>query len=136
MSSHPRFEDHSGQRWFTRLRDAQQDAVVAGKLIFVEFSRSTCRSCRSLFEELIPDPDCATLLQESFVCLAADSERPELDLLEIGAQHMPYATMLPVCFYLTPDGEFLHGSTGRLDKQVFTADLRHAINQAQRLAEK
>jgi hypothetical protein len=43
--------------------------------------------------------------------------------------------MLPVCFYLTPDGDFLHGSTGRLDKQVFTADLRHALNQAQRLAE-
>jgi hypothetical protein len=69
------------------------------------------------------------------VCLTADSGRPETDLLEIGAQHMPYATMLPVCFYLTPDGEFLHGSTGRLDKQVFTADLRHALNQAQRLAE-
>jgi len=136
MSSHPHFEDRSGQRWFTRFRDAQQDAAIAGKLIFVEFSRPTCGSCRSLFTELIPDPDCAELLKDSFVCLCADSERPEIELLEIGAQHLPYATMLPVCFYLTPDGEFLHGSTGRLDKQVFTADLRHAINQAQRLAEK
>jgi uncharacterized protein YyaL (SSP411 family) len=135
MTSHPHFDDRSGQRWHTRLQDAQSEAASAGKLIFVEFSRPTCRSCRSLFDELLPDPECATLLKDSFVCLAADTSRPEADLLEIGAQHMPYATMLPVCFYLTPDGEFLHGSTGRLDKQVFTADLRHALNQAQRLAE-
>ena len=135
MTSHPHFEDRSGQRWHTRLRDAQHEAASTGKLIFVEFSRPTCRSCRCLFDELLPDPECATLLKDSFVCLAADTSRPEADLLEIGAQHMPYATMLPVCFYLTPDGDFLHGSTGRLDKQVFTADLRHAMNQAQRLAE-
>jgi uncharacterized protein YyaL (SSP411 family) len=134
MSSHPHFHG-GGLRWFTRYEDALRAAAQENKLIFAEFSRPSCGHCRSLFELLIPDPDCAPLLQEHFVCLSVDVENPDSELMEIGTQHMPYATMLPFCFYLNPEGAFLHGSTGRLDKQVFTADLRHALNQAARIVE-
>ncbi len=135
MSSHPHFADIDGLSWHTTLEEGMRAAAREGKLLFVELSRPTCSSCRNLFEELLPDPDCSTPLKESFVCVSLPSHNPDPTIMEIGAAHMPYASMLPVCFYLTAEGDFLHGSTGRLDKQVFTADMRHAKNQAARLAE-
>lgn len=135
MSSHPHFTDIDGLSWHTTLEEGMRAAANEGKLLFVELSRPTCSSCRNLFEELLPDPDCLTPLKESFVCVSLPSHNPDPRIMEIGAAYMPYASMLPVCFYLTAEGDFLHGSSGRLDKQVFTADMRHAKNQAARLTE-
>lgn len=135
MPSHPHFANLDGLTWHTTLEEGMRAATRDGKLLFVELSRPTCSSCRNLFEELLPDPDCFSLLKESFVCVSIPSHNPDSRIIEIGAAHMPYASMLPVCFYLTAEGDFLHGSSGRLDKQVFTADIRHAKNEAERLAE-
>jgi len=134
MSSHPHFPEFHGLPWHTSLQEGMRAAAREEKLLFVELSRPTCASCRNLFEELLPDPDCASLLKESFVCVSIPSHNPDPQIMEIGAAHMPFASMLPVCFYLTADGDFLHGSTGRLDKQVLIADIRHAKNEAARLA--
>jgi len=116
MLSHPHFADIDGLSWHTSLQEGMRAAAHEGKLLFVELSRPTCSSCRNLFEELLPDPDCSTPLKESFVCVSIPSHNPDPTIMEIGAAHMPYASMLPVCFYLT-------------------ADMRHAKNQAARLAE-
>ncbi|HEY0100719.1 MAG TPA: hypothetical protein VGB76_17365 [Pyrinomonadaceae bacterium] len=65
----------------------------------------------------------ASLLNERFVCLASDCDRPEPEIRAIGAQHMAYARALPFCLYLNSDGAFVHGTQGGLSLYSFREDL-------------
>lgn len=126
-SSHPHFDDRGAVRWYTRLADALEAAKREGKFVFVEYGRYACGNCRALVEGIIPQATVAALLNEHFVCLASDCDRPETEIRAIGAHHMAYARALPFCLYLNSDGEFVHGTQGGVSMYTFREDLERVI---------
>lgn len=125
--SHPHFDDRGAVRWHTRFADALAEAKREGKFVFVEYGRSACGNCRALVEGIIPQASVAALLNEHFVCLASDCDRPESEIRAIGARHMAYARALPFCLYLNRDGEFVHGTQGGVSLYTFREDLERVI---------
>lgn len=67
------------------------------------------------------------MLNEHFVCLASDCDRPEPEIRAIGARHMAYARALPFCLYLNSEGEFVHGTQGGVSVYSFREDLERVF---------
>ena len=79
-------------------------------------------------EGIIPQASVAALLNEHFVCLASDCDRPEAEIRAIGARHMAYARALPFCLYLNSEGEFVRGTQGGVSVYSFREDLERVVN--------
>ncbi|HZS08637.1 MAG TPA: hypothetical protein VFD58_27635 [Blastocatellia bacterium] len=67
------------------------------------------------------------MLNEKFVCLASDCDRPEPEVMAIGRENMPYARTLPFILFLDSDGKFVHGTAGGTTAFGFKADLEEAL---------
>ena len=63
---------------------------------------------------VVPRPEIAKLLSESYVALAADCDDPDEEVLQI-AMKLEDAMMLPFVLIADADGNFLGGSAGAVD---------------------
>lgn len=68
-------------------------------------------------QAVIPTPAIASLLQKSYVALAADCDDPEPEVRDL-AMHMVHATTLPFVMLADADGKFVAGSAGRVDPEA------------------
>jgi hypothetical protein len=109
---HPHFNDGGTLAWSTTFGEAMAAAKQADKLIFVEYGRKTCHTCRSLAERALPDPRIKPLLSAAAVGLAADCDAAEPGVAQLFTSNMPGARSLPFVAFLTPDGRWIDGYSG------------------------
>ncbi|HEX8633827.1 MAG TPA: hypothetical protein VF703_06720 [Pyrinomonadaceae bacterium] len=67
------------------------------------------------------------MLNEHYVCLASNCDRPEPEINAIGARHMSHARALPFCLYLDAEGNFIHGTQGGVSVYSFREDLERVV---------
>ena len=122
-SSHPYFDDAGTLVWYHRLADAQRAARAEGKVIFVEYGRRLCGSCKVLCSRVLPDPRVRSRLAAVAVGLASECDRPEAPIQALFDRHLRNAHMLPFAAFLTPDGQWITGFAGSGTADSFLAHL-------------
>ena len=130
-SSHPYFDDQGTLRWYHRLDDAKRAARAEGKVIFVEYGRRRCGSCRILVSRVVTDPRVRPRIAKVAVGLAAECDRPEPGVQRLFNRHLANARMLPFVAFLTAEGEYITGFAGGSDANRFLAHLRKAEARVQ-----
>lgn len=123
-STHPHFDD-KGLRWHTSLAEALAHAKKEHKHVLIEYGRSACGNCKALVTAIMPSPAVKKELDEHFVLLATDCDKPEEGVRQIGAHHMGKARSLPFVMYLNAEGVFVYGTEGARDAHTFQHDLLH-----------
>ncbi len=133
-SSHPYFDDGGTLVWYHRLADAQRAARAEGKLIFIEYGRRRCGSCKVLCNRILPDPRIRSRLSAVAVGLAAECDRPERAVHALFERHLRNAHMLPFAAFITPDGEWVTGFAGSGRTESFLGHLSKAERARPRTA--
>lgn len=97
---------HNPVNWYPWGQEAFTAAQESDKPIFLSIGYSSCHWCHVMEEEVFRDPEAATLLNDSFVCIKVDRE----ELPEVDALYMEFAqTMItgsagwPLNVLLTPE---------------------------------
>jgi uncharacterized protein YyaL (SSP411 family) len=132
VTTHIHFDDKGAVVWHSRYRDALAQAKTEDKLVLIEYGREACSSCRLLVEQVIPVPRIKDLLTDRFVCVVNDCDRPEKEVLELGAAHMSHARSLPFVMFTNADGKWLHGTQGPQSVERFEEELTLALRAAGR----
>jgi hypothetical protein len=70
------------------------------------------------------------MLNDRFVCVAVEADRPDPEVMALGRENMSYARMLPFCMFVDGDGRFLGGSDGAVTPDEFRQHLARAIANA------
>lgn len=93
--------------------EAVERARKENKLIFLHIGYKACHYCRLMFLESFSNPDCASVLNESFVPVIIDrEERPDLDTIYMNyVQAVSNAGGWPLNLFLTPNLEPVFGGT-------------------------
>ena len=120
---HPHFDDRGTLDWHTRWSDALAQAAREKKRVFVEMGREACGNCRTLVQSVVPRPEVAAMLQQSFVALSADADDTEGEVEDL-AMNLEDAMMLPFVLFADADGRFLEGSSGSQNPVAFAAMLK------------
>ena len=76
-------------------------------------------------QAIIPRPDIAPVLQESFVALAGDADDPEAEVQQLLFK-VKNATMLPILVIANADGSFVSGASGAQEPNPLKTFLEHA----------
>ena len=92
---------------------AFREAARLQRPVFLSIGYSTCHWCHVMEEESFQDPEVASLMNESFVCVKVDrEERPDIDNV-----YMRYAVAMtgsggwPLTIIMTPEGEPFFAAT-------------------------
>ncbi|KAF7549089.1 hypothetical protein G7Z17_g6623 [Cylindrodendrum hubeiense] len=93
--------------------EAVERARKENKLIFLHIGYKACHYCRLMFLESFSNPDCASVLNESFIPVIIDrEERPDLDTIYMNyVQAVSNAGGWPLNLFLTPNLEPVFGGT-------------------------
>lgn len=129
-SSHPYFDDQGTLTWYHRLDDAKRAARAEGKVIFVEYGRRRCGSCRVLVSTVVTDPRVRARMSRTAVGLAAECDRPEPTVQQMFSRQLAGARMLPFVAFLTADGEYITGFAGGSSVDRFLVHLQKAEARA------
>ena len=99
--------------WFPWGEEALSVAQAEDRPIFLSIGYSACHWCHVMERESFEDPDIASQMNSSFVCIKVDrEERPDLDSIYMGAvQAMTGQGGWPLSVFLTPAGEPFYGGT-------------------------
>lgn len=125
-STHPYFNDRGTLDWHVRYADAQREARRTGKLIFVEAGRRSCSMCNKFCREVLPSRAVCQRIARIAVGYAAEIDHPEAAITPIVRTQFAKARMLPLVWFMTPDGRFVAGFWGKRTVQEFTNDLATA----------
>lgn len=120
-STHPHFDDGGAVRWHADLTEALREATREQRLVLIEYGREQCTQCKDLVLNVIPREEIKTLLDERFVCVAADCDAGHDDVEEIAAK-LDGAEMLPFVMVTDARGQYLDGLSGRI-----APDLLHRL---------
>jgi uncharacterized protein len=99
--------------WYPWGGEALERARAEDKPILLSVGYAACHWCHVMEHESFEDPEIASLMNESFVCVKVDrEERPDVDGLYMEA----VVTMTghggwPMTVFLTPDGRPFYGGT-------------------------
>lgn len=121
--AHPYFNDGGALRWHTRFANAARDAKAQNKLIFVEAGRRRCPMCRKLCKDVLANRLIRGRVAKVAVGLAAEVDHPERCLSPIIASRFAGARLLPLCWFMTPDGRYVTGFWGKRTVAQFARDL-------------
>jgi len=99
--------------WYPWGPEALSRAQEEGKPILLSIGYSACHWCHVMARESFEDPEIATLMNRSFVCIKVDrEERPDLDQIYMRAvQGMTGSGGWPMTVFLLPDGTPFFGGT-------------------------
>ncbi|KAH7161273.1 hypothetical protein EDB81DRAFT_714578 [Dactylonectria macrodidyma] len=99
--------------WQLLDNEAVERARKENKLIFLHIGYKACHYCRLMFLESFSNPDCASVLNESFVPVIIDrEERPDLDTIYMNyVQAVSNVGGWPLNLFLTPNLEPVFGGT-------------------------
>jgi thiol:disulfide interchange protein len=115
-------------QWRSDLDEAHEQAVKQNKPMLLVFEAEWCRYCKQLRRETLAHPQLAAHINQSFVPVHLDVDRPEdkrvADVLEVKP--------LPCTIVLSPDADLLTRKVGFLDAEEFYSTLE----DARRLQEK
>ncbi|MDJ0975815.1 MAG: hypothetical protein QNJ98_15240, partial [Planctomycetota bacterium] len=125
-SSHPYFNDRGTLDWHVRYADAQREAQRQGKLIFVEAGRKKCTMCMKLCRDVLPARGICDRISRIAVGYAAEVDHPEAAITRIISTRFCKARMLPLVWFMTPDGRYVTGFWGKRTTQQFARDLDRA----------
>ncbi|MDD1712223.1 MAG: thioredoxin domain-containing protein [Methanoregulaceae archaeon] len=91
--------------WYPWGEEAFDNARTEDKPLFVSIGYSTCHWCHVMKRESFEDPDVASALNDTFICIKVDrEERPDIDQLYISAaQIMTGSGGWPLTICMTPD---------------------------------
>ncbi|KAJ3530776.1 hypothetical protein NM208_g9175 [Fusarium decemcellulare] len=114
-SQSPYIKDQAGSLVAWQLLDDQsvERARKENKLIFLHIGYKACHFCRLMSLESFSNPDCASVLNESFIPVIVDrEERPDLDTIYMNyVQAVSSAGGWPLNLFLTPNLEPVFGGT-------------------------
>jgi hypothetical protein len=127
---HPYFDDRAAAPWFVSLESGLAAARATGRRALLVLCRPDCGGSRALIERVMPKEEIAEVLQESFVCISADSRAPTPELSEL-LTRLPKTEPTPVCIYLSPADSgpprVLHSTAGGRPPAVFLRDMTEAL---------
>jgi uncharacterized protein YyaL (SSP411 family) len=91
--------------WYPWCEEAFKKAKQEDKPIFLSIGYSSCHWCNVMEKESFSDPEVATMLNETFVCIKVDrEERPDIDNLYMTfCQMMTGSGGWPLTIIMTPD---------------------------------
>ncbi len=99
--------------WYPWGDEAFETAVAEDKPIFLSIGYSSCHWCHVMEEESFEDPEVATLLNDTFICIKVDrEERPDIDNL-----YMRFTVAMtggggwPMTVIMTPEGDPFYAAT-------------------------
>ncbi|KAF5018764.1 hypothetical protein F66182_9249 [Fusarium sp. NRRL 66182] len=115
MSRSPYIRDQANSlvAWQLLDDDAVERARKENKLIFLHIGYKACHFCRLMSLETFSNPECASVLNESFVPVVVDrEERPDLDAIYMNyVQAVSNVGGWPLNVFLTPNLEPVFGGT-------------------------
>lgn len=123
---HPHFDDRGTLDWHATWAQASAAARRSGRLVFLDLGREACSGCRELVEQVLPSAAVRTRLARVAVGWAADADRQEPFVLALRREHLPYASMLPMMGFVTPEGRWVAGQDGRIEVREFLGLLARA----------
>ena len=99
--------------WYPWGPEALSRAREESRPILLSIGYSACHWCHVMARESFQDPEIATLMNTSFVCIKVDrEERPDLDQVYMRAvQGMTGSGGWPMTVFLLPDGTPFFGGT-------------------------
>jgi hypothetical protein len=105
-------------------------ARAADRRVLLVMSRPDCGGSRALIERVMPKEEIAEAMQQSFICISADSRAPAPEVSGFLSQ-LAKTEPTPVCIYLDPRGpgepRVLHSTAGGRPPAVFLRDLTEAL---------
>ncbi len=122
-SSHPYFNDRGALRWYTRHADAVRAAKQQNKLILVEAGRKRCAMCKRLCTTVLPNRAIRGRVSRIAVGLVGNADHPEAAIQHTLHTRFVGARMLPLVWFMTPDGTYIAGFWGKRTVQQFARDL-------------
>lgn len=78
---------------------------------------------------VVPHPEIAPILQESFVALAADADSAEDAVIQL-AMKLEDAMMLPFVIFASAEGQFLDGYSGTVTPPYFLKTIQKLTGAA------
>lgn len=127
---HPYFDDRGAAPWFVSVEAGLAAARAADRRVLLVVCRPDCGGSRALLERVLPKEEIAEAVQESFICISADSRAPAPEVARLLAQ-LPKTEPTPVCIYLDPrapgEPRVLHSTAGGRPPAVFLRDLTEAL---------
>src|SRR3954463_15511757 len=99
--------------WYPWGSEAFERASADDKPILVSIGYAACHWCHVMEHESFEDPQIASLMNDSFVCIKVDrEERPDVDAVYMEAvQTMTGHGGWPLNAFLTPDGVPFYAGT-------------------------
>lgn len=101
----------AGMRWYKSYEEGQKAAKEQNKPMLVYFWAIWCKFCRTLHEEVYPDPEISKILKEDFILVAIDLDENKADARRFGVQYPPYL------IFLTPEGKPITAIPGYVSKE-------------------
>jgi len=127
---HPYFDDRGAAPWFVSMEAGLAAARTADRRVLLVVSRPDCGGSRALLERVMPKEEIAEAMQQSFICISADSRAPAPEVSGFLSQ-LAKTEPTPVCIYLDPRGpgepRVLHSTAGGRPPAVFLRDLTEAL---------
>jgi hypothetical protein len=113
--------------WMSSLAEAAGVARSTGRMVFVEEGRPACGNCMTLKNRIIPQPEVSADLGSIAVGYYDDVDaNPASQSFQILRTNLPDAMTLPLCGWLTPDLQWVHGYSGGRDAARFRAEIATA----------
>ncbi len=99
--------------WHAWNEKAWKKALEENKLVLVSIGYSACHWCHVMEHEVFEDEECASYMNDHFVCIKVDrEERPDVDSIYMDAVHlMGSQGGWPLNVFTLPDGRPVYGGT-------------------------
>ena len=120
---HPYFNDGGAMHWETRFASAIAQATNSNRLIFVEVGSKRCTYCKLLCKKVLPHPSVKTRISQTAIGLAVDPKTMDASLRAVFDANLAKRKFYPWCAFLTADGRWIYGWSGKTSVDEFSGHL-------------
>jgi hypothetical protein len=126
---------HGAFAWYPSLAQAAAEARATGRLVFLESGKPDCGNCQVLKNQIIAGEAVGSDLASMSVGYYDDIARePYSQAFNLLQKNLPYAVMLPLVGWVTPDLQWVHGFSGGHDAAQFRNEIATARAMSRRFA--
>ncbi len=126
---HPYFNDGGTLHWETQFASAIAQATRSNRLIFVEVGSKRCTYCKLLCKKVLPHPSVKHRVSQVSIGLAVDPKSMDESLRALFDANLSNRKFYPWCAFLTADGRWIQGWSGKTSLDQF----RRHLNAAEQL---